>query len=281
MVEACFELQQLLMKSYPESENFVFLHPLNRPFLTYSAFIYQLFLRFCKADLRMVRKAIEYQSSRGEIEFAQYLCLGQDSRNFIHAWSPYGQYKEFLPICIPDIFDLVSKTAYFYNGCVIHNHEKDKCHFKRKSTFQQESQFNTKVTKLALSSKVKNIHVLWQCQWQNQKKTNQDVKDFMRNIYTNPPSFRLDARCAGMIRENKSQSHKNLDNYINSFSFLVRGGINECYNAYFSTKVHKGSLYVYDKDGQYGYIAMISAFPTGPYKVCKIYKRFSVIFNYI
>ncbi len=50
--------------------------------------------------------------------------------------------------------------------------------------------------------------------------------------------------------------------------FLVRGGLNECYNAFFSKKCHiDQTLHIYDKDGQYGYIAMISAFPVGEYEV--------------
>ncbi len=200
MVQTCFELQKLLIKSYGKAEN-LFLHPINRPFLTYSGFIYQLFLRFCDADLRMVRKPIDYQSSRGEIEFAEYLCYQiQDQEKLIYAWSPHGQYKDFLPICVPDIFDLVTKTAYFFNGCVIHNHEQEKCLFKRKhSSFQQKTQFKTKLEKLAACQNIEKIKVIWQCEWQNQKKNNQDVKAFLENIYRNPPPFRLDVRWAGDI----------------------------------------------------------------------------------
>ncbi len=199
MVQACFQLQQSLSKSYEKSNKLV-LHPINRPFLTYSGFIYQLFLSFCTEDLRIVRKPIEYQSSRGEVEFAQYLCSVLDPRTLLHAWSPYGQSKEFLPIAVPDIYDSFSKTVFFFNGCVIHNHDIQKCRFKRKATaLNYNTQFENKLKKLALSPEVKNIRVLWQCHWQNQKTCNLKVKDFMSKIYTNPPPFRLDVRCSGNI----------------------------------------------------------------------------------
>ncbi len=51
------------------------------------------------------------------------------------------------------------------------------------------------------------------------------------------------------------------------YFFSVRGGLNECYHAYFSETCHKGHLFYLDKDGQYGYIAMTSLFPVGPYEV--------------
>ena len=51
--------------------------------------------------------------------------------------------------------------------------------------------------KLALHPDVKNIKVIWQCSWASEKKSNIKVKHFMANIYKNPPTYRLDARCAG------------------------------------------------------------------------------------
>ncbi len=48
----------------------------------------------------------------------------------------------------------------------------------------------------------------------------------------------------------------------------MRGGLTECYGALFLTEEnHSNSLYFYDKDGQYGYIAMISEFPISDYEV--------------
>ena len=54
------------------------------------------------------------------------------------------------------------------------------------------------------------------------------------------------------------------------WTFLtVRGGINECYMAFYK-RTANDSLYFYDKDGQYGYIAMTAEFPIGDYEVYKI-----------
>ncbi len=52
---------------------------------------------------------------------------------------------------------------------------------------------------------------------------------------------------------------------------LVRGGIIECYRPMWKSNFNtKEALQFLDKDGQYAFIAMISLFPTGEYKVYNI-----------
>ncbi len=44
--------------------------------------------------------------------------------------------------------------------------------------------------------------------------------------------------------------------------------MNECFSAFFSSKHEENTiLHCLDKDGQYGYIAMINEFPIGDYEV--------------
>ncbi len=202
-LSSTFEIQQILWRTKcNKHEEKFFLHPLTRPLLTGAGFIYQLFLRFCKDDLRMLQNPVEYQSSRGEVEFSEYLAHFLNRDDLIHAWSPLGQTKEFLPVCVPDIYDPVKQTLYFYNGCIIHNHDISKCLFKRNKSFQlcDKKDFFMKLKSLRTSTAIQiDVKVLWQCMWQQQKRLNPHVKNFIENIYTNPPTYRLDPRCAGII----------------------------------------------------------------------------------
>ena len=204
-ISSAFEIQKELFLNISEKNNeYSFLHPLNRPLLTFSSFAYQLFLMISDSDLRMMNRPIEYNSSKGEIEFASFLEYIFD-RNIEYCWSPYGQSKHFLPISVPDIYDKKTQTLYYYNGCYIHGHF-NKCRFVKTQTHQNESSkgrnmsFYEKMAKLSFHPEVKKIKVIWQCSWVHAKKTDPKVKDFMQNVYKNPPTYRLDARNAGKPR---------------------------------------------------------------------------------
>ncbi len=197
-LQASFQLQESLQATYNNTQ--IFLHPINRPLLTYSAFIYQLFLLFCNANIKMVKGPIEYKSSKGEIEFAKYLEQKLVHTKLQHAWSIFGQTKEFLPTCIPDIYNASERIVYFFNGCVIHNHDKSKCLFHRKSDknlFPGSQPFSKKMNDLAKVGNLTRIKVMWQCQWHLLKKKNPEVKQFMLKRFKTPPTYRLDVRCAG------------------------------------------------------------------------------------
>ena len=203
----CFDLQLLLAKQSEMITHKKFVHPVRKPLITYSGFIYQLFLLFTKSKIKMLRPPIEYQSSKGEIEFSQYLEHTFPNHEFQNAWSPEGQDKTFLPISIPDIVDKSTNTLYFYNGCEIHSHNPEVCLFKRKvrgQDIEKNKKFGEKIKQLQETSRgnIKEIKILWQCIWQYQKRSNDSVKQFMRNIYTNPPTYRLHVHDAGKLKLN-------------------------------------------------------------------------------
>ncbi len=195
-----FEMQKNLHFQFSQKSHI--LHPLKRPLLTFAGFAYNLFLIMSQADIRMVKKPIEYNSSKGEVELAQFLEYVHQ-RTLEHAWSPYGQTKQFLPVSIPDIYDKKMQTLFYYNGCFIHEHSSQNCKFRGKKRSNQMSpnsqSFDNKMKKLACYSNVKKIKVVWQCGWVKEKRENPFVKHFMQSIYTNPPTYRLDCRCAGEI----------------------------------------------------------------------------------
>ncbi len=198
-ISSAFEMQKRIFVEFSQ-KNQQCLHPFNRPLLTFSGFAYNLFLLISKSDLRMIKSPIEYNSSKGEVEFGQFL-EHVHQRSLQHAWSPHGQTKAFLPISVPDIYDNQTKMLYYYNGCYIHNHEAKHCSFQRKKNKEKIvpgcSSFDTKLEKLSCYNNVSKIKVIWQCGWVKQKRDNLRVKHFMRYIYTNPPTYRLDPRCSG------------------------------------------------------------------------------------
>ncbi len=261
-----FEIQNILFRNF-ELKKKMFLHPVNQPFLTFSAFAYQLFLNLSNADIRMIKGPIEYNSSKGEIEFASFLSYVR-KKHLQHTWSPHGQSKEFLPISVPDIYDKEKNTLFFYNGCYIHGHNFN-CKFQKGNTHnnalakQRNKSFFEKVEKLSHHPKVDKIKIMWQCDWTYAKKRNAFVKSFMENIYRNPPTYRLDPYCAGKHKSliiPSSFSKRNITK-------IVRGGLTECYVPLWIQSDILQKLYFLDKDGQYAFIAMISNFPIGEYEV--------------
>ncbi len=200
-VLASFQMQNMLFSKFFNEKTSTYLHPVNRPLLTFSSFAYKLFLHLSSADIRMVKGPIEYNSSKGEIEFASFLKY-VSNRNVEYGWSSNGQSKAFLPISVPDIYDKEKNTLYYFNGCYIHGHYSD-CKFKKKqksqdlSSKQRNMLFYKKMEKLSVHPKVEKIKIIWQCSWVDEKRNNPAVKQFLQHIYTNPPTYRLDARVAG------------------------------------------------------------------------------------
>ncbi len=208
-ISHAFEMQKILFtyfSKHDQRQGEYFFHPFNRPLLTFSGFAYQLFLSLCNADIRVVKGPIEYNSSKGEVEFASFLAY-ISKKNLEYAWSSHGQNKSFLPISVPDAYDKEKKTLYYFNGCYVHGHQHSKeCKFKRNLNIQshqsalfkeKHDSFYKKMKKLASHPDVQKIKIIWQCSWVEEKRKNDIVKQFMRNIYKNPPTYRLDSRCSG------------------------------------------------------------------------------------
>ena len=184
-----------------------YVHPFDHPLFTKAGFAYQMFLVYSKSvsDIYVVGRPIPMKSSRGEIEFALFLEYAYPDISFQHAWSPHGQ-KRFLPQAIPDIYSAQTKVAYFYNGCSPHGHTSPNCPYMRRTSrtmykadkYEVSDKFNEKLTRLLSQrqAEVRVGHILWQCEWEDLKKNNEEVKKFMTQVFNHPPKKRLDPRDA-------------------------------------------------------------------------------------
>lgn len=201
-------LCQVKLKESLKREEFLIppVHPFNAPLCTRAGYSYKLLCLFSKNinSLRVVKGPIYMQSSIGELQFCSYILWKNSPSVGQFAWSSLGQ-KVFAE-AVPDL--LLNKVCYFYNGCFVHGHDKSKCLFKRKTTKRQRNMFGEDLEEAQKNYERKKARLLtyhpelqvkemWHCQWQKQKKTNAEVKFFIKHVYKNPPIYRLNARAAG------------------------------------------------------------------------------------
>ncbi len=110
---------------------FPYIHPFHPPIFTKAAYAYRLLLTFCPDINKIIfmRKPVNMQSSLGELEYCFFLRHIYKNGEFQDAWSPAGQ--KYFKESVPDSYSLLFKKAYFFNGCLIHGHCKEKCRFQR------------------------------------------------------------------------------------------------------------------------------------------------------
>ncbi len=186
-----------------------FVHPFNPPLFTKAGYAFKLMCLFSPdlRDVKVVNPPIHMKSSKGELEYCFFKIWQNPTETFLHAWSPYGQKK--FPESFPDLYMERDKKCFFWNGCLVHGHPESKCLFKRKSSkgrnmFGIESQvaykeYTEKNEKLLRKQPIHVLEIeeMWHCKWQQLKKEDQEVKFFLKNIYRNPPLYRLQPRAAG------------------------------------------------------------------------------------
>ncbi len=249
-LKEAFECQQLLFSQLSPNKK-TFLMPFNPPFFTRASYAFQLMLYFVPPNLlKTNRPPIRMTSSKQELEFCAFLKWKYPNLTFVDAWSPYGQmsFKE----SFPDSVCIETKTAFYFNGCLIHGHPISECKFKRKHTngknyFKVDflTAFNNHNRKLALlqqnhPDKIVRTETVWECLWQYRKKNEEELKNFMK-IYFEPPLQRLDA------------------------SHAVRGGLNELYGFSWE-KAEKETFHYDDINSSYPYEAA-GFLPVGEYEV--------------
>ena len=205
-----YSCQQLLNQEiFPSNKELFFIMPFNPPLFTKASYAFQLLLHYTESHfLKNIRPPIRMQSSKQELEFCSFLRWKFPHYQFIDAWSPFGQ-KTFRE-SFPDSYCPQTKTAFFFNGCLIHGHPKSECKFKRKSKGHTNyfkvpletalQQYKNKVNLLLQNhpNEVISVETIWECCWKTQKKEDTTLKYFMTKIYNEPPLSRLDATKAGM-----------------------------------------------------------------------------------
>ncbi len=198
-----FYCQQILLYNLNIDENLeTFLHPLNSPIFTAGTYAFQLFLKYSEhsKNITTVNNPIPFKSSRGEIEYIEYVKWQNPNLKLEYAWSPSGQRD--LYYSKPDAYSETDSTLWYYHGCFFHSHHTDKCFFKRKTSnnlaaIEEERKFKKKLWLIKENHKVENVVIMWECVWRHMKKNNTNVKYFMQNIFQNPPMHRLQPRDAG------------------------------------------------------------------------------------
>ncbi len=205
-IRETFYCQQILMSHMQErnvnNSTKTYLHPLNNPIFTAATYTFQLFLKYCQESdkITTVNNPIPFKSSKGEIEYMEYVKWQNPNIKVEYAWSSKGQRD--LYYSKPDGYCENIATLWYYHGCFFHSHAPEKCFFKRKSNTlaeEKEITFKKKLWLIKENHKIENVVVMWECVWRFFKKNNANVRYFMDNIYQNPPMHRLDARNAGIV----------------------------------------------------------------------------------
>ena len=154
-----------------------------------------------------MRKPVNMQSSLGELEYCFFLRHIYKNGEFQDAWSPAGQ--KYFKESVPDSYSLLFKKAYFFNGCLIHGHCKEKCRFQRSTSATHNffgvpfdvarQQFESKITNLEKNhvEEIKSIEIQWECDWLYKKKCDKQVQEFLKKVFVNAPNFRLHPNAAG------------------------------------------------------------------------------------
>ena len=249
---SCQQILQTLLKK----EDLPFIMPFNHPMFTKASYAFTLMLLYSNPNcLKSQRPPIRMNSSKQELEFCAYLREKFPHLTFIDAWSPFGQktFKE----AFPDSFCIETKTAFFFNGCLIHGHPVDQCKFQRKKG-RGKNYFNVPLTE-AFESHMKKVNLLkrnhaaevesienvWECEWQQRKKADASIQQFLKR-YTEPPLMRLDQKVG------------------------VRGGINEVFGRYWiNTTSEDQTFYSTDANSSYPFQAL-QPLPVGEYEVSLI-----------
>ncbi len=195
-----FFCQLVIVRHFKHLENqWTFMHPANPPIFTAATYSFQMFLQLSKQanTIKTILPPIPFKSSKGEIEYVMYLMWKYPNLNFNMAWSPYGQTN--LKYTKPDA--ICGNEVWYYNGCFYHGHSKEECKFKSKVAEEvrkaKELDFAQKIDKLKKERPDTKITIMWECTWRELKKVDEEVQYFLKNIFRNPPMFRLDAREAG------------------------------------------------------------------------------------
>ena len=185
-VREWMDIQSLLKRSSfkpndDTSSNGGYLHPFSPPFITFSGFIYGIYQYFdgYQHDLRVMKDEkglTSIKTSEMELQFVmwQYDKLGKPF-DFYSAFTSPKPHK--LGNCIPDFYSPSIDTAGFFHGCLVHGHLDKSCTIvppnsneMTKNYFKQtfgslQTRFNAQLESLRVNFGVRNIIVMWECQW--------------------------------------------------------------------------------------------------------------------
>ncbi len=182
-----------------------FIHPFTPPIFTIAAYAFDLLLKYTPNlnELKIVKPGINMRSSRGELEYVEYIRSKNTNTECYDSWSKLGQ-KHFKEAW-PDIF--FNNEAHFYHGCLVHGHPVQECLYKRKNTnHDSRNMFGTKLSdaydqtsrKTELLKKnnsgISKVVEIWSCEWEKLKRENDGIRQFLANEFVDPPLCRLNPK---------------------------------------------------------------------------------------
>ena len=205
MVSECRNFQVKAHKLFKKKLRFF--HPFSGS-ATKTSYLFKLFsvLKLNETDIYTVPKdhsGIKDRVSTKEIEFVMYMSNTFPTHNIIHAFTESGQMK--LKHAVPDLVDITTGTAYFFNGCYIHPHKdcKNEKLMKRlretskRDIDEEERQFYEKINRMKENSdKISKCEVVHECDWDERKETDLDLQLYLLHVFNRRPKERLVPRDA-------------------------------------------------------------------------------------
>ena len=185
------DFQVKLLETLQIESEFV-LHPFTRNVTTLPAYSYKLFSNFYLNNETIYAVMHESTSnmktvSRGEFELAMFREFQHPDHKYEHAFSSSSGQKTFGQYSV-DLYSPVTKTVTQYQGCEVHCHLPPECSKPNRANLQFETakslygksaaQVETEDLKFAslllenFSEEVQTIDLVYECYWQNFKKTN-------------------------------------------------------------------------------------------------------------
>ena len=237
-------------------------HPFSNPFFTKSSFVHALWRYFAmppNAINLATNQRNSIKTSRGEMEWLSYLIFRNGS-SLQDLRSAYHHAKGQARIGPYSADGLCKNTVYEFNGCLAHYHAAETkdcpksacfspCDNNPFGTSMQQAGAAWKKKKDFLTSRGYRVVTMWECQWDKEKETNDNVKDFLNTDFYGSlerPKERLRLRTG------------------------LRGGRTESFRLRFDQTqfaCQNRNLYYVDKNSLYPSMAVFKSFPIGPLDV--------------
>lgn len=180
--------------------------PFARPFCTMTSYFYHIFkFYFMDPSQNFYIVPNEYprkiQSSKEEKELAAFIQFMNPRKAYNNVFCHISE-RNFGG-AIPDIYCKEDNAVWFFNECIIHGHDPNVCPItskrKNKTCFgksftELDEEFRKKLDFVKQLPGIKSTYVVWQCQWRNEKRTNQILKQFIAQIYVPWPTHHISPR---------------------------------------------------------------------------------------
>lgn len=253
----CFALQDTFKTEKPLFKDH-YIHPFSKPLCSISGFVYKFFKIYFLNDFEMYAINHEYgtptrQVSQLEYEYVSYKEFMLKDQICLSAFNNKNGQKYFKE-SIPDLYSLTTNEAYFFCGDFYHAHYLN-CPTNKNKTANSPHPFGgtykdqndklfLKLTKLMETNpQIKKVHVIWECQFKEEKKS-EAFKLFFDNFYIPHPLKRLRPRDC------------------------VRAALSDVYALKWSKEAFpEENFYCLDVNGLYSFCAVNFPYMTGKYNI--------------